>query len=169
MHSTFYVHIGVHKTGSSSIQETLSRNRATLLKHGINSFPGHPNHGLTLLSLLADKPHEDMHNIRWHVDTQEKAASFNASMRHEIAQTLARNRSPKMVVSGEALSRLPEEEIRRLRKMWNPHAAAYRVIVYVRDPYDYANSFALQLIRNGGRAGGRAAAESAAHEISRKA
>ena len=50
MRTTFYIHIGVHKTGTKSIQHALSENRETLLAHGINSFPGHPNHGPTLIS-----------------------------------------------------------------------------------------------------------------------
>jgi hypothetical protein len=147
--ATFYIHIGVHKTGTKSIQSALSDNRDTLLGHGINSFPGDPNHGPVLISLLADYPHNDTRNIRRHVDTPEKAASFNASSRHEITKTLARNRSPKMVISGEGLSGLSEAEIQRFKQMLAPYAVAYRIIVYVRDPYEYANSASLQRLKSG--------------------
>src|SRR3954470_5374967 len=121
MRTTFYIHIGVHKTGTKSIQHTLSENREKLLEHGINSFPGHPNHGPTLISLLSETPHEDTRNIRKHVDTPEKAASFNASTAHEITKALARNRSRKMVISGEGLSGLSVREMHRLKLLLGPY------------------------------------------------
>jgi len=149
MRTNFYIHIGVHKTGTKSIQHTLADNRSTLLAHGINSFPGDPNHGPALISLLADYPHADSRNIRKHLDTPEKAASYNASTRHGVMKTLRRNRSPKMVISGEGLSGLSPAEIERLKEILAPYAASYRVIVYVRDPYEYANSAYLQRIKSG--------------------
>ena len=149
MRTTFYIHIGVHKTGTKSIQHALSENRETLLAHGINSFPGHPNHGPTLISLLSQYPHEETRNLRKHVDTPEKAASFNASIAHEITRALARNRSPKMVISGEGLSGLAETEMHRLKQLLGRYAAAYRIIVYVRDPYEYSNSAYLQRLKAG--------------------
>jgi tetratricopeptide (TPR) repeat protein len=149
MRTNFYIHIGVHKTGTKSIQHTLADNRTTLLARGINSFPGDPNHGPALISLLADYPHADSRNIRKHLDTPEKAASYNESTRHDIEKALRSNRSPKMVISGEGLSGLSPAEIERLKEMLAPYAASYRVIVYVRDPYEYANSAYLQRIKSG--------------------
>jgi tetratricopeptide (TPR) repeat protein len=155
MRTTFYIHIGVHKTGTKSIQHTFSENRDKLLTHGINYLPGEPNHGPNLISLLSDYPHEDARNIRRQVDTPEKAASYNASTRYEITKALARNRSPKMVISGEGLSGLSEPEMDRLKQMLGPYAAAYRIIVYVRDPYEYYNSASLQRLKSGGLLGAR--------------
>jgi tetratricopeptide (TPR) repeat protein len=149
MRSTFYIHIGVHKTGTKSIQHTLSGNREKLLAHGINSFPGEPNHGPALISLLSERPHRENRNLRKHVDTPEKAASFNASIGHKITKALARNRSPKMVISGEGLSGLSETEMHRLKQLLGPYAAGYRIIVYVRDPYEYSNSASLQRLKAG--------------------
>jgi Tetratricopeptide repeat len=150
MRATFYIHIGVHKTGTKSIQYTCSENRDKLLEHGINYLPGDPNHGPPLISLFSDHPHEDIRNIMRHVDTPEKAASLNASTRYEITKALRRNRSPKMVISGEGLSSLLETEIERLKQMLSPYATAYRIIVYVRDPYEYCNSAYLQRLKSGG-------------------
>src|SRR5687767_6180192 len=98
MGTKFYIHIGVHKTGTKSIQHTLSNNRRELLRHGINSLSGNPNHGPVLMSLLAEEPHRDSRNIRRHVDTPDKAAAFNASARYAVIKSLGRNRSPKFVI-----------------------------------------------------------------------
>jgi hypothetical protein len=54
-----------------------------------------------------------------------------------------------MVISGEGLSGLSAAEIERLKALLDPYAADYRIIVYVRDPYEYANSAFLQRVKNG--------------------
>lgn len=149
MRAKFYIHIGVHKTGTKSIQYALSDNRATLLAHGINSLPGGPNHGPALMSLLRDDPHDTPRNIRRHLDTPEKTASFNSSISFLIKKALEQNVSGKMVISGEGLSGLSAAEIERLKAMLAPYAASYRIIVYVRDHYEYTNSAFLQRLKSG--------------------
>jgi hypothetical protein len=149
MRPTFYIHIGVPKTGSKSIQNTLSKNRDKLLAHGINFFPRAPNQSVILGLLLSDAPHKNVHGIMKHVDTPEKAASFNETTKHEITKWLAQNRSPKMLISGEGLSCLPDKQISRLKQMLDPYASAYRIIAYVRDPYEYVNSAWLQEVKSG--------------------
>src|SRR5215204_628789 len=101
MPTTFYIHIGVPKTGSKSIQYTMSENREALLASGINYLEVDRNHGPFLISLLSDEPHKNPHNIRKLVDTPEKAESYNAANRERLTEALAANRSPKFVISGE--------------------------------------------------------------------
>ncbi len=150
MRTKFYIHIGVHKTGTKSIQHTLSENRRVLRRHGINSLSGDPNHGPVFISLLADEPHRETRNILRQVDTPDKAAAYNASAQYRVMKSLARNRSPKFVISGEGLSPRKAQEIERFKQILAPYAADYRIIVYVRDPYEYANSASLQRLKNGG-------------------
>jgi hypothetical protein len=149
MKATFYLHIGVQKTGTTSIQQTMFKNRDALLAQGINYLPFDANHGGFLISLLSEKPHKERRNIRRYVDTPEKAASYNASNRERLTQVLSGNQSPKILISGEGLSLIPEEDVRRLKQMFDPYAAAYRVVVYARDPYEFANSASLQRIKSG--------------------
>jgi hypothetical protein len=149
MRAKFYIHIGVPKTGTKSIQYGLFDNRATLLAHGIDSLPGGPNHGPALISLLRENPHETSRNIRRHLDTPEKTASFNSSISFLIKKALAQNVSGKMVISGEGLSDLSFDEIERLKALLDPYAAGYRIIVYVRDPYEFATSAFLQRLKSG--------------------
>jgi hypothetical protein len=149
MRAKFYIHIGVPKTGTKSIQYALSDNRDTLLAHGINSLPAGPNHGPALLSLLRDDPHRTSRNILRHLETPEKTASFNASTTYLIKKAMARNVCGKMLISGEGLSDLSAAEIQRLKALLDPYAANYRIIVYVRDPYEFANSAFLQRLKSG--------------------
>lgn len=149
MRAKFYIHIGVPKTGTKSIQYALSDNRAILLAHGINSLPFGPNHGTPLISLLRENPHKIPRNLLRHLDTPEKTASFNSSIGFRIKKALERNVSGKMVISGEGLSDLSAAEIERLKALLGPSAADFRIIVYVRDHYEYANSAFLQRLKSG--------------------
>ena len=149
MPTTFYIHIGVPKTGSKSIQYTMSENREALLASGINYLDVDRNHGPFLISLLSDEPHKNPHNIKKLVDTPEKAASYNAANRERLTEALAGNKSPKFVISGEGFSGMPARLVPRLKQMLEPYAAAFRIIVYVRDPYEYVNSAFLQYVKSG--------------------
>jgi hypothetical protein len=149
MRATFYIHIGVHKTGTKSIQYTLFNNREKLLEHGINYLRLESNHGPALISLLTDRPHTYARNILRHVDTPEIAARYNASIKQQLTEELSNNRSPKVVISGEGLSSIDKAAFAKLKTLLDPYAEAYRIIVYVRDPYEYANSFTLQRLKNG--------------------
>jgi hypothetical protein len=149
MNTTFYIHIGVPKTGTTSIQHTMFKNRDELLTRGINYLSIHQNHGSFLVSLLRDNPHETRPNIRRYVDTPEKAAAYNAQNRQRLTEIFSSNQSPKIAISGEALSGLPADSVRGLKQMCDPYATAYRIIVYVRDPYEYANSAFLQHLKDG--------------------
>jgi hypothetical protein len=149
MRAKFYIHIGVHKTGSKSIQYTLFNNREKLLERGINYLSIQPNHGPLFLSLFRHNPHRYVRNIMRNVDTPEKAAAHNDAIRRKLTQELSKNRSPKLVISGEGLSTAPDAMVGQLQDFLKPYADSFRIIVYVRDPYDYASSATLQGLKQG--------------------
>lgn len=149
MGTTVYLHIGMPKTGSTSIQHTFFRNRATLLASGINYLPLGRNHAGSLMPLLSENPHKHSRNLRKGIDTPQKAQSRNKAISQRLARELSRNGSAKLVISGEAFSAASFDEVRRLKDLLDPYAERYRIIVYVRDPYEYANSAALQRIKGG--------------------
>jgi hypothetical protein len=53
------------------------------------------------------------------------------------------------VISGEGLSRLYDNEIEDLKAKLAPHAASFRIVAYVREPYSYINSAFQQKMRVG--------------------
>jgi hypothetical protein len=151
MQANIYIHIGLHKTGSSSIQNTFFSNRDKLLSHGINYLSLSLNHSGVLYSLYCVAPHQTRANRAAGIDTKEKAAKKNAATRAALRQALESNSSASIVISGEGLSRLPAEGLERLRLEFTPYAARFRIIVYVRDPYSTVNSMAQQRIRRRGQ------------------
>lgn len=150
MRAQIYLHIGWPKTGTTSIQRVLAENRDTLLSYGVNFFPGRENQGWLISSLLAPEPHKTSTNLKRRVDTPEKAKPVNEAFSKQLTTWLEENTSPKMVISAEVLSRLSEQQLTHFKQLLAPYAAAYRIIVYVRHPYDFANSAALQRLKGGG-------------------
>ena len=149
MRAMVYLHIGLHKTGTTSIQQTMYESRETLLAHGINYLAIDANHGPIIISMLSDAPDKDPRNIRRFIDTPAKARVYNTWNRRRLKRELRRNRSPKFLISGEGLSGLKHEKILALKKLLDPYASGYRIIVYARDPYGFANSASLQRLKSG--------------------
>jgi hypothetical protein len=151
MQSTIYLHIGLHKTGTSSIQTTLSNNRKKLLAHGINyaDLGDDPNHSVVLLPLFRKAPHRYRLNRRVGIDSKEKAAKKNAASLAALRRALKSNKSGSIVFSGEGIAALPAHRLRRLQAELEPYAVRFRVIAYVRDPYSAANSMVQQRVRRG--------------------
>ena len=149
MRAKFFIHIGMPKTGSTSIQHTMFENRATLLTWNINYLSLGRNHAGPLMGLLSDEPHKYTRNIRHRLDTPQKANLHSEVIRQRLIKALSNNRSTKLVISGEAFSTATPDEIYRLKELLEPFSSGYRIIVYVRDPYEFANSAALQRIKGG--------------------
>jgi hypothetical protein len=153
MRTTLYIHIGVYKTGSKSIQYTLFNNREKLLEHGINYLSIEPNHSPMFFSLFSPAPHQDIRNIHRRMDTPEKAAVYNEAIKRKLRDELSKNTSPKMVISAEGLSTV-HNGAEQLKALLDPFASAYRIVVYVRNPYDFASSATLQRVKAGELLGG---------------
>lgn len=149
MQANIYIHIGLHKTGTTSIQATFFKNRRKLLAHGINYLPLSENHSVTLYPLFIDAPHRYRPNRLAGIDTVEKAAKKNAATERALRHTLDSNTCGSLVISGEDLSRLATEDLQRLRDRLAPYAARFRVIVYIRDPYSTVTSIFQQRLRRG--------------------
>jgi hypothetical protein len=149
MKADIFIHIGLHKTGSTSIQATMFRNRETLLASGINYLALSENHSSTLFPLLCDAPHRQPINRLAGIDTEAKAARKNAKTEAALRRELVANRCGTLVISGEELSALRPEALAGLRDRLTPFAAGFRVIVYVREPYATVNSIFQQLLREG--------------------
>jgi hypothetical protein len=149
MRPTIYIHAGMHKTGTTSIQTTLFRNRRWLQRHGANYLSISENHSTTLYPLFSAEPHRLPVNARKGFDTEEKAARRNAAIRKALTRALAANTSPRLVVSGEELLSLPPPGLSGLKQALAPHAGDLRAIVYVREPIGYVSSAFQEMLRNG--------------------
>lgn len=149
MKPTIYLHVGMHKTGTTSIQRTLFRNRRKLRRHGIHYLSISENHSTTVFPLFAQEPHKYFVNVRDGFDTPEKAARKNAKVAAALNAELSAIGSGRVVMSGEDILLLPRDRVAMLAEKLAPFADGVRVIVYVREPYGATSSAFQEVLRAG--------------------
>ncbi len=146
---TVFIHPGMHKTGTTSIQHTLYANRDVLLEYGINYLHSEANHSHGLYSLFGPAPHEFFSNLQRGIDSPKKVAVHNERVRATIEAACRENRSPAFVISAEAICDLSVDGLQRFESLLAPHFDRVLVTAYVRPPRSYITSAAQQWIKRG--------------------
>ena len=147
------LHIGLSKTGSSSIQRVLGAGRAAMQDVGVYypRSPGWANHALLPASLVSDPA------ILWgfHPGTWEgmSQAARLARFRREWDEEMAAlpDWAASCVISAEQIGGLlrRDEEVARLADLLAVHFATMRVIVYLRRQDSHLASAYSQWLRGG--------------------
>lgn len=144
------LHIGMHKTGSTAIQASLHASRKHLLGHGINYLDKvRMNHSTTFVSLFGDDPHKYHINVQSGINTPERAEKHNRSLRKIVSGEFADNECEKFVVSGEGLSILSLEGVKKLKNYIGNYFSDVRVVFYARRPLEFYKSMCQQYIVGG--------------------
>lgn len=128
-----HLHIGTHKTGTTSIQHFADRHAALLLEHGV--FWPDPRR----LDKLARQ-----HSRLWRFLQQGKQAEVSAFLAQAVKDAGAAGVSG-MLLSGEGFSHATEDEIAQLLAPLAGHDV--EVSVYFRNVYGYARSAFLQHLK----------------------
>ncbi|WP_288925349.1 hypothetical protein [uncultured Maritimibacter sp.] len=124
------LHIGLPKTGSSSIQASLSgvdTGEVRVVRFGETLF-----HNLPLATLLSDDPARmRQHLNRGHSPTQVEArrARWDAAFDTELAR-----RTPTLVLSAEVISNAPPDKLHALADRIEASGRRLEVFAYVREP-----------------------------------
>ncbi|MEJ1160411.1 hypothetical protein [Prosthecomicrobium sp. N25] len=132
-----YLHIGMHKTGSTSIQDALEENRGLLRESGI-LFPD-----------LGDNQSRVLNRA---FGTSEDAAQDTSRVNdiaERLVQQLKENPVDRLVISSEALFHYRARRRDALKSVLDRITDDVRVIVYVREPIAWATSQAQQHLRHG--------------------
>ncbi|MEM8739941.1 MAG: hypothetical protein AAGE13_00485 [Pseudomonadota bacterium] len=148
MARTLILHLGAHKTGSSSIQATLAGGAEALAAHDVALFePGQSS------ARIYAAFHDDLsrnHMVQnWGLDTAPAQRAFGAEMRRSFADWLAQTTQSTLLLSSENLVDFAPEAVREIARLVTQQVNHVRLIVFLRAPYSYANSMAQQLIRGG--------------------
>ncbi len=142
------LHIGLHKTATSSIQDTLAYNQKLLAENRIH-YPifksynnkNMTNHSMAMHSLFCDSPNKYRMNI---------VNKWDASVVNPLYEEQLRDAAEKantLLISGEGISALKENELFRLKEFF--YDFNIRVICFVRDAYGYHCSALQERIKNG--------------------
>ena len=151
------LHIGVHKTATSSIQENFANLDPQILKthgylypvfsNGINELV---NHSAVFFSLFTENPTRYHMNVRWGFNTLDKVEALNQSYKKQL-NNLFNSNADAIIISGEDISSLSLEAIISLKKYFIEECKVtdFEVICSVRNHYSLINSIVQQLIKDG--------------------
>ena len=118
MTKTCFLHVGLHKTASSSFQVTCAKNIACLRNNGITyplfncdhaGIQNIQNHSIPIFSLFTEQPHEYRINKQSNILNNIKAV--NSSYESQLGKLL--ESSNKLIISGEDISVLSKNSLSR--------------------------------------------------------
>ena len=144
------LHVGMGKTGTSTIQATFHRNRRRLAKRGIlyPKTPGKRRHIRLGLSMQADDgvPRQSVGWRRQDVSTPgELRPQFEEALFEELE-----SRPQQVVLSDEALLTASDTGIGNLRDLLDRMASSVRVVAYLRRQDDHLCSRYPQMVKREG-------------------
>lgn len=148
--TTAYLHIGLHKTGTSAIQHALFNGREILDRHGILYPSLASNHSHRMFSLFCDLPERFGINIREGL-SGEALVNFNHETRETLRHALTCGSYDKVVLSGEEMSRLTASAVQRLHAFFDDCGTSAVVIAYIRPPASAINSLIQEFVKHGGQ------------------
>ncbi len=143
-----WLHVGMHKTGSTSIQETLVRANGSgnwrLLRVG-----GRPNMGKAICGMFSAQPlkHSFYSKLGY---TEARIQREKQTIRRRLERALQGCTEETVIISAEALSALLKvEEVQAMKEFLEPFCEEIRVIGYVRSPVSFKNSIFQEAVKHG--------------------
>ena len=128
---TCIIHIGMHKTGSTSIQHSLqgfADQHFTYAELGDN-----PNHSCAIYDLFTREGERGFFDVEPAVQVAERYEA-------QLQQAIARNEQRNLIISGEQISSMHPGALVRLRDFLKPRFETTRIVGYVRPPASYLAS-----------------------------
>jgi hypothetical protein len=144
-----FLHIGIHKTATTTIQRTLYSEHSILVKEGI-LYPKFnigedpiDNHSIPFYSLFCNNPKEYHINIRKGITTDESIKKLHLDYRNQFEKQIANFHGETLTISGEDISLLSKNELVKLKsyliKITHPNVNI-RVILMCRHPVSWFRS-----------------------------
>ncbi len=142
------IHIGMHKTGTTSIQKSLHGfSDAAFCYAGLGSSS---NHSVAMFSMFSGTPERHHSNSALAVDPARMTA-FVRAVEQDLATAIHAAGARTLIVSGEDIGKLGAPELMRMRDRLRRDCEDIRIIGYVRPPGGFITSVFQQMVRSGGR------------------
>ncbi|WP_136483225.1 hypothetical protein [Vibrio sp. H11] len=143
------LHVGLHKTATSSIQETLAKNIDILQSNGID-FPIFDmnginviNHSIPIYSLFHEEPNEYHINKRFSIDVEFQNNIYLKKLNECL------DGDNDLILSGEDISILSKDALVKLKKILENKGFELSVYCVIRSPYSLLCSLVQQNIKGG--------------------
>jgi hypothetical protein len=139
------LHIGMHKTGSTSIQRALAG-----FDDGLTKYPdlGYANHSIPFYTVFSGRHHDykiwKLQGLSPEEIEKKRAQCFNS-----IEASLGWCSNRNIIFSGEGLSIISEKGIDAIKNLLDRYSDNISIVGYVRDPCSYVKSAWQQRIKTG--------------------
>lgn len=141
------IHLGFHKTATTSIQQFLGSNADNISEYTYPRFlyekHSWVNHSIPLYNLFSS----NRHKYYWNKILNLEYEDFAKNIAEQLNQILNRNRN--IILSGEGLSLLTTEDMKKMQGYFYDRNYEVHVVAYVREPYSYFTSTLQQAIKRG--------------------
>lgn len=128
---TCTIHIGMHKTGSTSIQRSLDGYEDARFSYA--RLGASPNHSHAIYDLFTREG-------EWGFFDVAPQAQAVARYEKQLQQAIAHNGQRSLIISGEQISSMHPGALARMRESLKPHFNTIRIVGYVRPPASYLAS-----------------------------
>jgi arsenate reductase-like glutaredoxin family protein len=139
------LHIGLPKTGSTSIQSAIagySKNKIHTASFGVE------NHSIPIYTMFSSqrfKYHVWKNQSLTHNQIDKLRLDFLRVLEFELSCT----KNETLLISGEDISRLTQQEISNMINYFNQRGIDVQIIAYVRNPINWITSIIQQFFRDG--------------------
>ncbi|MDH4188202.1 MAG: hypothetical protein OEV08_14520 [Nitrospira sp.] len=140
------IHIGMHKTGSTSIQQSLhgfSDDRFLYAHLGVS-----PNHSLAIYSLFSESP-ERHHLHKANGRDGSAVQNYVEKMRIDLEQSISTAQGRTVLISGEDISLLQQKGLDKLCRYFRGHFDELLICGYVRPPAGFITSGFQERVKGG--------------------
>lgn len=142
-----WLHIGMHKTGTTSVQQTLAgQDNPTDWKY--LSLGGHRNMGARMYAMFSSRP-EAYYWFKKKGDSPEEIFAYGERLRQQLIQIVRDTNRDHLIISGEAICLLDRPGVLRMHEFLTPLFDEIRVIGYVRAPIAFKSSIFQQRLKHG--------------------
>ena len=150
-----FLHVGFHKTASTSFQLTLEHNRQLLEQEGIYlpKFIGKnqklsANHS-TYIRDIFDIKSQALRDESSALDTPPNEQKQQTIQNHYQSLKRLLNQDHNILISGEGISTMSKQPLIRLKSKLEQHGFTVEPFALVRPPYAFITSALQQTIKNG--------------------
>jgi hypothetical protein len=151
------LHVGAHKTGTSTIQKNLSLipkfewdSAGYIYPIFNNGFTNIFNHSIVIYSFFSEHADKYHMNLKFGFDNQSKVNILNEKYLQQM-DTLFNNSKETIILSGEDIGVLSESELKELKLFFISRYGVtdFQVIYSVREHVSYLNSDLQETIKGG--------------------
>jgi len=148
------LHVGLHKTGTTSIQQTLfSDENNKLLEKQNYLYPKYwpSNHSIPVYSIFCNHPEKYHINIK-NKYSNSKIKDINERYLERLETEIVEREQSKLIISGEDISNLTFDNLNRLKEYFTSvfvYKDKIRVIIYIRNPLLWSISAIQEKIKAG--------------------